>query len=68
MVKLDQSGKSQFIVTLGNSLKEMGDVTMDLVTDLPKSNGYMAIAIFVDKLTENGTSCLLYKRDDSHGI
>ena len=26
--------------------------TMDLVTDLPNSDGYMAIAVFVDKLTK----------------
>ena len=27
-------------------------VTTDLVIDLPESNGYMAIAVFMDKLTK----------------
>ena len=27
-------------------------ITTDLVTDLPESNGYMAIAVFMDKLTK----------------
>ena len=27
-------------------------VTMDLVTDLPKSNGFMAITVFIDKLAK----------------
>ena len=30
----------------------MGYVTTDLVTDLPESNGFTAIIVFVDKLTK----------------
>ena len=29
-------------------------VTMDLVTDLPDSDRYMAIAVFIDKLAKMG--------------
>ena len=50
--KIWQQGECQVTIDPGDSLKEWAHVTTDLITDLPKSNGFMAIVVFVDKLTK----------------
>ena len=50
--EIRQSGKSRITATLEIPSRKWTYVTMDLVTDLPDSDGYTAIAVFVDKLTK----------------
>ena len=47
-----QSGKSRLLRPLEIPSRKWAHVTTDLVTDLPDSDGYTAIAVFVDKLTK----------------
>ena len=52
MVKSDTRAKATLLQPLEIPSRKWAHVTIDLVRDLPKSNGYVAIAIFVDKLTK----------------
>ena len=50
MVKLDNGAKTGFLRPLEIPSRKWAHVTMDLAIDLPDSDGYMAIAVFIDKL------------------
>ena len=50
MVKLDNRAKARLLQLLEILSRKWAHVTMDLVTDLPYSDGYAAIVVFVDKL------------------
>ena len=50
MVKSDSRVKAGLLRPLEIPSRKWVHVTMDLVTDLPNSDGYMAVAVFVDKL------------------
>ena len=52
MVKSENRAKAALLRPLEIPSRKWAHVTTDLVTDLPESNGYMAIAVFVDKLTK----------------
>ena len=52
MMKSDNKAKAGLLQLLEISSREWPDVTTELVTDLPKPNGFTAIVIFVDKLTK----------------
>ena len=52
MVKSDNQAKAGLLRPLEIPSRKWVHVTMDLVTNLPKSNGYTAIAVFMDKLTK----------------
>ena len=51
-MKSDNRAKAGLLRTLEIPSRKWAHVTMDLVTDLPESNRYMAIAVFMDKLTK----------------
>ena len=50
--KSDGRAKAGLLKPLEIPSRKWAHVTTDLVIDLPKSNGFMAIAVFVDKLTK----------------
>ena len=52
MMKSDNKAKVGLLQPLEIPLRKWAHVTTDLVTDLPKSNGFTAIVIFIDKLTK----------------
>ena len=52
MVKPDNQVKARLLQALEVSSRKLEYVTIDLVTNLPDCDGYMAIAIFADKLTK----------------
>ena len=52
MMKSDNKAKARLLQLLEIPSRKWAHVTTDLVTDLPESNGFMAIIIFVDKLTK----------------
>ena len=52
MVKSDNQAKAGLMQPLEIPSRKWAHITTDLVTNLPESNGYMAIAVFVDKLTK----------------
>ena len=52
MVKSDSQAKARLLRPLEIPSRKWAHVTMDLVTDLLDSDGYMAIVVFVDKLTK----------------
>ena len=51
-MKFDSRAKVGFLQPLEIPTKKWVHVPTDLVTDLSKSDGYMAIAVFVNKLTK----------------
>ena len=52
LVKSDSRAKAGLLRPLEISSRKWVHVTTDLVIDLPDSDGYMAIAVFVNKLTK----------------
>ena len=60
MVKPDSRAKAGLLQPLEIQSRKWVHVTIDLVTNLPESGGFTAIAVFVDKLTKmvhfSGTS------------
>ena len=50
--EIRQQGKGRVTTAAGIPSRKWAHVTTDLVTDLPQSNGFMAIGVFVDKLTK----------------
>ena len=50
MVKSDNRAKADLLRPLEIPSRKWAHVATDLVTDLPESNGYMAFAVFIDKL------------------
>ena len=52
MVKSDNWAKASLLQPLEILSRKWAHVTMDLVIDLPKSNDYTTIAVFVDKVTK----------------
>ena len=52
MVKSENRAKAALLRPLEIPSRKWAHVTTDLVTDLSESNGYIAIAVFVDKLTK----------------
>ena len=51
-MRSDYRAKVGLLQPLKIPTKKWVHVTTDLVTDLPESDGYTAIAVFVDKLTK----------------
>ena len=47
-----QQGKGQVTAATEIPSRKWAHITTDLVTDLPESNGFTAIIVFVDKLTK----------------
>ena len=54
MMKSENRSKAMLLQPLEIPSSKWTYVTMDLVTDLPESNGFTAIIVFIDKLTKNG--------------
>ena len=52
MVKLDNRVKAGLLRPLEIPSRKWENVTTDLATNLRESNGYTAIAVFMDKLTK----------------
>ena len=52
MMKSDSRAKAGLLQPLEIPSRKWAHVATDLVTDLPESGGFMAIAVFVDKLTK----------------
>ena len=52
MMKSDNRAKAGLLQPLEIPSRKWAHVTTDLVTDLPESNGFTAIIVFVDKLTK----------------
>ena len=51
-VKSDNRTKAGLLQPLEIPTRKWAQVTTDLVTDLPESNGFTAIAVFVDRMTK----------------
>ena len=51
-IKSDNRAKAGLLRPLEIPTRKWAQVTTDLVTDLPNSYGYMAVAVFVDRLTK----------------
>ena len=52
MIKSDNKAKAGLLQLLEIPSRKWAHVTMDLITGLLESNGFMAIVVFVDKLTK----------------
>ena len=52
MMKYDNRAKAKLLQPLQIPSRKWANVTTDLVSDLLESNGFMAIIVFVDKLTK----------------
>ena len=52
MMNSDNKAKAGLLQPLEIPSRKWVHITMDLITDLPESNGFMAIIVFVDKLTK----------------
>ena len=52
MMKSNNRAKAGLLQPLEIPSRKWAHVTMDLATDLPASNGFIAIVVFVDKLTK----------------
>ena len=50
MAKSDNRAKASLLRPLEIPSRKWAHITTDLVTDLPESNGYTAIVVFMDKL------------------
>ena len=51
-MKSDSRAKAGLLKPLEILSRKWAHVTMDLVTDLLESNGFMAIVVFIEKLTK----------------
>ena len=51
-MKSDSRAKARLLKPLEIPSRKWAHVTTDLVTNLPESNGFMAIVVFADKLTK----------------
>ena len=51
-VKSNNKTKAKLLQPLEIPLRKWAQVTTNLITDLPKSNGFMPIAVFVDRMTK----------------
>ena len=51
-MKSDSRAKAGLLKPLEIPSRKWAHVTMGLVTDLPESNGFTAIVVFVDKFTK----------------
>ena len=61
-MKSDRRAKAKLLKPLEIPSRKWAHVTMDLVTDLPKSNGFMAIVVFIDNLLKWCTSLDVKRR------
>ena len=52
IMKSDSRAKTRLLKPLEIPSRKWAHLTTDLVTNLPESNGFMAIVVFVDKLTK----------------
>ena len=52
MVKSDNRKKAGPLQPIPPPERKWSQITTDLVTDLPETEGYMAVAVFVDRLTK----------------
>ena len=52
MIKADNRKKVGALQPMPPPERKWSQVTTDLVTDLPESEGYTAVAVFVDRLTK----------------
>ena len=52
MMKSDNKAKAGLLQPLEILSRKWAHVTTDLVTDLPESNGFTAIIVFIDKLSK----------------
>ena len=52
MIKSDNRAKDGLLQLLEIPSRKWTHVTTDLVTDLPESNGFTTIVVFIDKLTK----------------
>ena len=52
IMKSDSRAKAGLLKPLEIPSRKWAHVSMNLVTDLPESNGFMAIVVFIDKLTK----------------
>ena len=52
MMKSDSRAKAGLLQRLKIPSRKWADVTTDFAIDLPKSNGFTPIVVFVDKLTK----------------
>ena len=52
IMKSDNRAKAGLLKPLEIPSRKLAHVTMDLIIDLPKSKGFTAIVVFVDKLTK----------------
>ena len=52
MMKSDNKTKAGLLQPLEIPSRKWAHVTMDLITDLPESNGFTAIIVFIDKLSK----------------
>ena len=52
MIKADNRKKAGALQPIPPPERKWSQVTTDLVTDLPESEGYTAVAVFVDRLTK----------------
>ena len=68
MMKSDNRAKAGLLQPLEIPSRKWAHVTTDLVTDLPESNGFTAIIVFVDKLTKMVHLARMQKGSHSHGI
>ena len=51
-MKSDSRAKAGLLKPLEIPSRKWAHVTTDFITDLPESNGFTAIVVFVDKLTK----------------
>ena len=51
-MKSDRRAKAGLLKPLEIPSRKWAHVTTNFVTDLPESNGFMAIVVFIDKLTK----------------
>ena len=51
-MKSNSRAKARLLKPLEIPSRKWAHITTDLVTDLPESNGFTAIVVFVDKLTK----------------
>ena len=51
-MKSNNRANAGFLYPMEISSRQWAHVTMKIVTDVPESNGFMVIVVFVDKLTK----------------
>ena len=62
MIKFDNRASARLMQPLKILVRKWAHVTMDLVIDLPESNGFMAIMVFIYKLIKKWCTSLGAKR------